>query len=277
LGKIVNYVDSSTLAGAAKPKKNERSCPGNSYLHKNQNVSRGCMSRHRTSGLFFVPAAFARSDFYKGSEGVSTKTRYPGMAISRTASTMMENSMRNAFQLGSIARTKRSSNLYHMKRYSFGRGQRCFFSSQACAEHLPPRPGRRSAGSHKTGTTRAASLLTSCRILGTRRLRKLKIRGNIRELCGCPSWTLIEPCASPRGPNLEKSWNRFGRCCWPHTSGVRFGPANSRQTLRQHFRVAPIADSQAQRCARPSFCRRRPQGSGPSSVDPDPPDYCLGA
>jgi hypothetical protein len=167
LGKIVNYVDSSTLAGAAKPKKNERSCPGNSYLHKNQNVSRGCMSRHRTSGLFFVPAAFARSDFYKGSEGVSTKTRYPSMAISRTASTMMENSMRNAFQLGSIARTKRSSDLYHMKRYSFGRGQRCFFSSPACAEHLPPRPGRRSAGSHKTGTTTAASLLTSCRILGT--------------------------------------------------------------------------------------------------------------
>jgi hypothetical protein len=85
-------------------------------------------------------------DFYKGSEGVSAKTRYPSMAISRTASTMVENSMRSAFQLGSIARTKRSSNLYHMKRYSFGRGQRCFFSSQACAEHLPPRPGRRVFG-----------------------------------------------------------------------------------------------------------------------------------
>src|SRR4029450_1203920 len=33
---------------------------------------------------------------------------------------------------------------------------------------------------------------------------------------GCPSWTLIEPCASPRSLNLEKSWNRFGHCCPPH-------------------------------------------------------------
>jgi hypothetical protein len=29
---------------------------------------------------------------------------------------------------------------------------------------------------------------------------------------GCPSWTLIEPCASHRGLNLETSWNAFHQC-----------------------------------------------------------------
>ena len=34
--------------------------------------------------------------------------------------------------------------------------------------------------------------------------------------CGCPSWTLIEPCALRRSLLLSESWKTFGRCSWPH-------------------------------------------------------------
>jgi hypothetical protein len=44
-----------------------------------------------------------------------------------------------------------------------------------------------------------------------RRLRKLKIRRHIREVLGCPSWTLIEPCASRRSLILGASWQVCGR------------------------------------------------------------------
>jgi hypothetical protein len=43
--------------------------------------------------------------------------------------------------------------------------------------------------------------------------------GNITpetRLPGCPSWTLIEPCASRRSLILGASWKTFGRCSWPH-------------------------------------------------------------
>src|ERR1700731_1082121 len=33
---------------------------------------------------------------------------------------------------------------------------------------------------------------------------------------GCPSWTLIEPCALRRSLILGESWKTFGRCSWPH-------------------------------------------------------------
>jgi hypothetical protein len=34
---------------------------------------------------------------------------------------------------------------------------------------------------------------------------------------GCPSWTLIEPCALRRSLILGESWKMFGRCSWPHS------------------------------------------------------------
>ena len=34
--------------------------------------------------------------------------------------------------------------------------------------------------------------------------------------CGCPSWTLIEPCALRRSLLLSEFWKTFGRCSWPH-------------------------------------------------------------
>ncbi len=40
---------------------------------------------------------------------------------------------------------------------------------------------------------------------------KPKIRGDIRRLRGCPSWTLIEPCASLRSLILGASWKTFAR------------------------------------------------------------------
>ena len=57
---------------------------------------------------------------------------------------------------------------------------------------------------------------------------------------GCLSWKLIESCASHRSPNLEKSWNKCDRCCWPHKirvnstglnwSGVRYGAVSRWRT-----------------------------------------------
>jgi hypothetical protein len=37
-----------------------------------------------------------------------------------------------------------------------------------------------------------------------------------RMRLGCPSWTLIEPCALRRSLILGESWRTFGRCSWPH-------------------------------------------------------------
>ena len=61
------------------------------------------------------------------------------------------------------------------------------------------------------------------------RLRRIGLtRGNIggslqpgkispeTGLPGCPSWTLIEPCASRRSLILGASWKAFWRCIWPH-------------------------------------------------------------
>jgi hypothetical protein len=53
-------------------------------------------------------------------------------------------------------------------------------------------------------------------LLHGRRPRKLKIHGHIRGVCGCFSWTLIEPCALRRSLILGESWKTFGRCSWPH-------------------------------------------------------------
>jgi hypothetical protein len=43
------------------------------------------------------------------------------------------------------------------------------------------------------------------------------LRCNIKSpITGCPSWTLIEPCASRRSLILGASWKTFWRCGWPH-------------------------------------------------------------
>jgi hypothetical protein len=45
--------------------------------------------------------------------------------------------------------------------------------------------------------------------------------GHIREVYGCPSWTLIEPCASRLSLILGESWKTFGRCSRPHRIKAR--------------------------------------------------------
>ena len=42
------------------------------------------------------------------------------------------------------------------------------------------------------------------------RPRKPKIHGHVREVYGCPSWTLIEPCALRRSLILGEFWKTFG-------------------------------------------------------------------
>jgi hypothetical protein len=39
--------------------------------------------------------------------------------------------------------------------------------------------------------------------------------------CGCPPWTLIEPCALRRSLILGESWKTFWRCSWPHRRAFR--------------------------------------------------------
>jgi NADPH-dependent 2,4-dienoyl-CoA reductase/sulfur reductase-like enzyme len=45
-----------------------------------------------------------------------------------------------------------------------------------------------------------------------RRLGEPKIRDGVGRIRGCPSWTLIEPCASRRSLILGEFWKTFGRC-----------------------------------------------------------------
>ena len=46
-------------------------------------------------------------------------------------------------------------------------------------------------------------------------------RSNINMFSGCPSCTLIEPCASRRRIIFGLCWRKFGRCGWPHR--IRLG------------------------------------------------------
>jgi hypothetical protein len=42
-----------------------------------------------------------------------------------------------------------------------------------------------------------------------------------QRVTGCPSWTLIEPCALRRSLILGESWKTFERCSWPHRIKAR--------------------------------------------------------
>jgi Transposase IS200 like len=69
--------------------------------------------------------------------------------------------------------------------------------------------------------------LSYFRILGSTNLRRRPVvvkftnqknptMDGIELSGGSPSWTLIEPCASPRSLILGGSWKAFGQCSWPH-------------------------------------------------------------